>query len=768
MESHERNVRTSPVKVVRVVPPEDHEDSCSNYDPTETNIVVNVTTNSPRKKRRRPSATTLMLDEELQAEASRRRSSLFNDEEDQVNLAQLVASLRRQNEDLKAKMSNNKAGDSSIDNLLVKEKDKECQELRTTVSRLERLLSLEREERNSNEKKTLELLGDIKKKWHDREEQRLAKLHKDLEMANTVVQDMELELHKRQSDLDKANEDIDTLQTVKVGLKAKLKECKGKLEATVANYEVKCERIQTMESHLSRLEERVAEQSKEQRDKKRRVSVVLSDNRQDLEAAVSQVERLTTQRQELESELAEARSEAKSVGAKVKVLAREKSSLQQEYDRHLSKCDAHLVKLRSENGQLRERNEELERDLAKKASNLGKLECVLGELENKIPTRESLKAVADKKATEQSKAFEELQKDFSMQKIELRIAERKVKEHKERIDFLREMLKEEKDKRIKVETGQSDQTEILSKLESDKETVQREKESLAERNETLKARLDRVTKELAAARAEGDKQTDLNEKVADLRQKLSRAEKEADELTGIKRKYEMTKQVCLELEDQIKEYESVIDKLEKTHERLKESNASLKSKSDENASELIKTKAEVNELKSLQAFNESKLKDLQEKNKEIEKFYENEGTTWRTKYEETVRVKKDQTTTIVELKDRMTMSDKERERFVEDNERLHDQNAKLKEEMTTLITSIHSLKESNLMLQTTVQELADKLTARDDELKSRAGKLKQLKEEMDKKSHEHKVTMEQLKKLTLHLPATPSKKKDKLHPPFLL
>ena len=54
--------------------------------------------------------------------------------------------------------------------ILLQMAEKECAELRTTVSRLERLLKLEREERELNERKTLELLSDVKKKWHDREQ----------------------------------------------------------------------------------------------------------------------------------------------------------------------------------------------------------------------------------------------------------------------------------------------------------------------------------------------------------------------------------------------------------------------------------------------------------------------------------------------------------------------------------------------------------------------------------------------------------------------
>ena len=104
-------------------------------------------------------------------------------------------------------------------------------------------------------------------------------------------------------------------------------------------------------------------------------------------------------------------------------------------------------------------------------------------------------------------------------------------------------------------------------------------------------------------------------------------------------------------------------------------------------------------MKSTSAFKETKLKDLQEKNKEIEKFYETEGATWKTKFEETSKLKKEQTSRIVEMKDKLQSLDKEQNVLNIDNEKLRDQNTKLKEEMTTLITSFLSLKDSHLMLQ---------------------------------------------------------------------
>ena len=49
-------------------------------------------------------------------------------------------------------------------------KENECDDLKKTVSNLEKLLDHERDERNAYEKNTMGLLEDVKKKWHNRYE----------------------------------------------------------------------------------------------------------------------------------------------------------------------------------------------------------------------------------------------------------------------------------------------------------------------------------------------------------------------------------------------------------------------------------------------------------------------------------------------------------------------------------------------------------------------------------------------------------------------
>ena len=68
---------------------------------------------------------------------------------------------------------------------------------------------------------------------------------------------------------------------------------------------------------------------------------------------------------------------------------------------------------------------------------------------------------------------------------------------------------------------------------------------------------------------------------------------------------------------------------------------------------------------------------------------------------------------MLELKDALVTATDERDRAHEMNTYLSEQNTKLKEESATLITGIQSLKDSNMMLQGSVRELAEKLARRD-------------------------------------------------------
>ena len=63
--------------------------------------------------------------------------------------------------------------------------------------------------------------------------------------------------------------------------------------------------------------------------------------------------------------------------------------------------------------------------------------------------------------------------------------------------------------------------------------------------------------------------------------KISELNNEIEKNNGFEKRYNMTKNVCYELEDQVKEYERIIEKLETSQERLTQTNTELKGKNKE-------------------------------------------------------------------------------------------------------------------------------------------------------------------------------------------
>lgn len=578
---------------------------------------------------------------------------------------------------------------------------------------------------------------------------------------------MELELHSKSSDLNAAKDEIETLQTVKQSLKAKLKECKTKLEATVVNYESKVEQISRLECKITSLEADLAKKEADDK-KKKRVSILINDNKAELEALQDQVDALLREKRTLESDFSDLKLTSK-------LTANRLDSLQKEYDGHLARCDGELVKINSENAKLSDKNDDLERQielmkakLKDKEVALNKLEKVQESLEAKIPTKETMDAYANTRVSDLLAEMEKLKEDNRILKVDVRLGERKQKEAEGRLDLYKEMYTELRKKSQKETADDKDKQDKMDTLEKDLEASKRKFEAEKSKNETLQNRIESLRKEIKEYKDENETFKDAESELKKTKERLNSVLESSQESADFKKKYELTKNICLELEDQVKEFELVIEKLEQNQDKLKASNQELKSKADEASAELIKAKREINELKSTSAFKETKLKDLEEKNKEIEKYYETEGATWKVKMEESSKLKKEQTVTIVELKDELNKLERESSRLTSENDGLFEQNTKLKEEMTTLITSFHSLKDSHLMLQNTVQELGDKLAGRDEDIERKNGKIAILKKELEAKKIEHQETMNQLKKLTQHLPDRTPKKNEKPRATFLL
>jgi len=804
---------TTPIKTVRIQLPEGHvdRDDSSNEvsDDTpeknentanEINIILKTSiSSSPEKSKvflgskrtrteRSPksplkrvsdsSAVTFRLDEELEKAAKRRASEVgmtgLTGGED--NMAQMIVSLRRQNDDLRQKLSdakelNNKTVDNSgleKEEHLRKLAEKECEELKTTVSRLERLINIEREERKVTEKQTLELLEDVKKKWHERTEDRVQKMRADLQAANTVVQEMEIDMMKKDSELDKKKQEIENLSNTKASLKAKLKDYHGKLESTVARYSEQVKYIEKLEQQAKDMDAKNVEKVTENQAKNRRVTVTLNEQRGELEEARRQLDQTKEKKIDIEGQLKRAHQLQKSLEQTVKLNNKENEELRKEYDSHRAKCDKHLVNIKSENEKLLRENELLEDKLNGKDSKLSDLEKLLEALENKIPNKDSIDAVEkipmlEKKLNDQEEIIENLQSDIRLQKVELRVAERKNNEQKERITYLREMYKEEKDKKEKLEAETHSESDKIEKLQKELSESLSECEKLKQRTTSLQERIQKLNRELEDARRDGEKQQEFEARCENLQIKISELTKEVEKSNGFEKQYNVTKNVCYELEDQIKEYERIIEKLEASQDKLTQTNTELKGKTEKSSTEYISAKSQINELKSMLAFKESKIRDLTEKNEESKNFYENEGQRWKSRFEEISAAYNESSKNASELTESIAQTTHERDQANNFNDHLNEQNNKLKEESASLITGIHSLKESNMMLQGSVRDLAAKLDRRDKEIE-------RLKENLKTLDHEHTVTLDQVKKLTRYIPEstvnqpTPQKSKKDLKP----
>merc|ERR1712051_1086026 len=300
------------------------------------------------------------------------------------------------------------------------------------------------------------------------------------------------------SDLDSAKCEIESLQTVKQSLKTKLKECKSKLEATVANYESKVDEVKRKEDKISNLKEELTIKENEQK-KKKRVSILINDNRAEIEALQSQIDELLEQKQVAESELSDIKLTAK-------LTANRLDSLQKEYDQHLSRCDAQLVKINGEKSKLQESNETLENNvsvleakLKDKTNQLEKLEKIQLNLEAKIPTKETLEAYSNEKVTDLMAGLEKVKEDNRILKVDVRLSERKHKEVEGRLDIYKDMYKEERKKNLK---------EKIATLEKNFETEQKDKETEIDRHKLTTSKLESLKKDFEVLKEENQSMKD--------------------------------------------------------------------------------------------------------------------------------------------------------------------------------------------------------------------------------------------------------------------
>ena len=112
--------------------------------------------------------------------------------------------------------------------------EKDNAELKSTISHMERILELERQDRASIEEKTLEVLSDVKKKWTKGEEERMEIVRAELAEQKERAGSFESKYRETQSDLKKCQAELEATISVKTQLKNKLKDYKQRLENVAA------------------------------------------------------------------------------------------------------------------------------------------------------------------------------------------------------------------------------------------------------------------------------------------------------------------------------------------------------------------------------------------------------------------------------------------------------------------------------------------------------------------------------------------------------
>ena len=127
--------------------------------------------------------------------------------------------------------------------------EKDNAELKTTISHMERILELERQDRASMEEKTLEVLNDVKKKWNRAEEERMEVVRAELAEQKERAANFENKYRETQGDLRKCQAELEATISVKTQLKNKLKDYKQRLENVAAVEEKRSKVSLTHESN---------------------------------------------------------------------------------------------------------------------------------------------------------------------------------------------------------------------------------------------------------------------------------------------------------------------------------------------------------------------------------------------------------------------------------------------------------------------------------------------------------------------------------------
>ena len=148
-----------------------------------------------------------------------------------------------------------------------------------------------------------------------------------------------------------------------------------------------------------------------------------------------------------------------------------------------------------------------------------------------------------------------------------------------------------------------------------------EKDHLEEETSDLKSKVATLEKDAKGLRAREVADRDLEFELEQVRKKLEKAEEVKDDHYRLKQNYETLKHTCLELQDQVADYDRLTEKLEKSIGEARSASDAARKEASENAEAMAALKVERNELKSSLIYAETQLREVKAKHDDVEQLF---------------------------------------------------------------------------------------------------------------------------------------------------
>lgn len=557
----------------------------------------------------------------------------------------------------------------------------------------------------------------------------------------------EAELHDAKKVVRAQEEEMDAVVKVKGSLKAKLKECKSKLEQTVGRFEEERAKVHDLKEQSSLVLETETVALKETNREVLRTAEEYRERLEDVEARLARTAK----------ELTSCKSVCLDQKETLNFVKAEKDALEEEHRQNVHNVTKSKRKLEAEVHALNQRITSLGKEgeaagekLRSKDEKLAALETVLAKLESKIVSRplHQLPTAAACHCAAEVKAAKD---DLSMQKIEVRLLERKNRELEERIKWRVSLAKEEKVEKDKAEAEAKECREKLKAVEKTAEEATAAKERASRRVPVLESQVDELKKKVSALQLKEEETKTLQYKLERVERQLEEATTNVTDARKIKADYDALKAVCLEQQDQATEYEQLLEKMQAGLDAATKAKERLQKEVSDLSTSGSQLRIEKNELRSKLIFAETQLKEQRDKRADVETLFENEARNWSDRLNQATSASDEQTCALSSVTSQLESLAARHERVAEESEALREQNLDLKEELAVHLTNVQSLKESNLKLHAVMEEMLAKIERRNAEIARLRDELAGLGEDVQRRDVENTTHIAQLKKLVEHL-----------------